>query len=398
MSRASVLAAAVALREFTTPQIAAYCAENDETVAAILGDCAGIIRPADTCSWRVVDVDGVRRQIVSSGEPGARPGPRPPRSEGREQSLAAKLLLAEEMLFDCAEEGSAEIRQVLAAAALNHLRQFVAAALPGGRSWWEIDLSRDVVQTPVHTGRATIDPSRVRIVIALAHLTESEAVGRHVPLDDLIDIAVDVHGLRVSVPEPHRRALVDRFTDLAKALASPAETDLGEGSAPARLLSALAWLRARARAERSAADASHVLVELLQGLAREPALLGHDRPSCLYRVLGHLPDGKTRVAVYSDLLQLLPQHYDWRRESDLLPGAIVEAVADRPATTHLEQCAHWIEDDLVRSPFGSESALIGQVVHVFEDLAARSADLDGSVIPRSQDTRTELLSLANVRV
>jgi hypothetical protein len=111
-----------------------------------------------------------------------------------------------------------------------------------------------------------------------------------------------------------------------------------------------------------------------------------------------MPHDRLRLVVYTDLLDLLPRQLDVALTGQVLPGALVEAVAGTAASDHLRACAAAIETDLVHSPFRSDSALIGQVVHVFQDLAVREADVDGSVVDRAERTRIELLSLAGVPV
>lgn len=141
------------------------------------------------------------------------------------------------------------------------------------------------------------------------------------------------------------------------------------------------------------------LVDLLQGIARGPLAAADYRRIPLYQVLDDdLPHGLRRIAVYSDLLHLLPRSHHIEPDKQILPGALVEAVADDAASRDLHRFAATIQRDLVRSPFRSDSALIGQVVHVFEDLAATEATLDDSVVERGERTRVELLKLAGVPI
>jgi hypothetical protein len=260
-----------------------------------------------------------------------------------------------------------------------------------------VDLAGQVPVADLLVDAELITAARLRIDIALAGLTKAEAAGEKVPIDELMRVARDVSELPSAMDHGRRSALVDRFATLAGAVIrlpdGPPST-----SAPARFLTALAIRRTVGEAERSLATASAALIRLLRGLAREPALRGVGPTSRLYRVLGRQPDGQFRVAVYADLLQLLPSDYRWRPQSALLPGALVEAVAEGRASRHLRECALALERDLALSPFNSDSALIGQAAHVMEDLAFRHSDLDESVVPRSDRTRRELLSLAHVLV
>jgi nicotinamide mononucleotide (NMN) deamidase PncC len=118
----------------------------------------------------------------------------------------------------------------------------------------------------------------------------------------------------------------------------------------------------------------------------------------LFRFLGHLPDGRNRIEVYSDLLQIVPRQYEWQPKSEVVPGALIEAVADSPAASHLQRCATDLEAGLVQMPFQSESALIGLAAHMFQDFAARAAVFDEGVVLRSNQARAKLLGLADVKV
>jgi hypothetical protein len=83
---------------------------------------------------------------------------------------------------------------------------------------------------------------------------------------------------------------------------------------------------------------------------------------------------------------------------ELLPGALVEVVAEPAVSVHLRQCARTLEADLVHSPFGSDTALIGQVAHVFQELAEEHAGLDDTVVSRTDEARSELLRLAKAPI
>jgi len=388
-----VLAAAVALRRFTAARLAAYCDEDDQTVAAILTEHPELVeRLPGTAEWQVIDADAIRRELA-----GVAPTPRPRRSRDRSRA-AARLLLAEETLLGCAQEPEATDRMVMASTAMNHLRQYIAASRPGGGSWWDIDLAAQQ-QPPVRalrTDSEVITAARLRMDIALAGMTRAEATGNTLPVDDLVRVARDVGALPAGMDTRRRCALVDRFATLASGVirlpGGPPST-----SAPARFLTTLA-VRRTLDAARNQRAASAALIRLLHGLAREPALRCQGPDSRLFRVLGSRPDGLVRVAVYSDLLQLLPQDYRWQRESALLPGAVVQAVTEDRARLHLQECAQALERDFARSPFRSERALIGQAAYVMEDLAIRHAGLDRTVVRRSDRARRELLSLAQVLV
>jgi hypothetical protein len=73
-------------------------------------------------------------------------------------------------------------------------------------------------------------------------------------------------------------------------------------------------------------------------------------------------------------------------------------VVEPAASVHLRRCARALEADLAHSPFGSDTALIGQVAHVFQELAEEHSVLDGSVVSRADEARSELLRLAKAPV
>ncbi len=395
---ASVLAAAVALRRFTAARLAAYCVEDEQTVVAVLAGNPGLVeRLPETSEWRVVDPAAVRRQLAGAAPGGAPARAAEPRRSRNPSWAAARLLLAEQTLLECAREPAAANRQVMASTAMNHLQQYVAASLADPRSWWDVDLAGRVSVADLRVDSEIITAARLRIDIALAALTRAEAVGEKRQIDELIPMTRDVSGLPSAMNQGRRSALVDRFATLASAVIRLPDGPPSR-SAPARFLTALAVRRTVDEVERSLGNASVVLIRLLRGLVSEPALRDVGPSSRLFRVLGCQPDGQVRVAVYADLLQLIPSSYRWRPQSALLPGAVVEAVAEDRASLHLRDCAFALEWDLARSPFNSESALIGQAAHVMEDLAFRHSDLDDTVVPRSDRTRRELLSLADVLV
>ena len=118
----------------------------------------------------------------------------------------------------------------------------------------------------------------------------------------------------------------------------------------------------------------------------------------LFQTVGRLPDGRDHAVVYADLLHVVPAQLHWLSAGELLPGALVEVVAEPAVSVHLRRCARTLEADLVHSPFGSDTALIGQVAHVFQELAEENAGLDGTVVARTDEARSELLRLAKAPI
>jgi hypothetical protein len=397
MSVKRVLAAAAALRSFTVEELAAFCDEQPPAIVDILSTVSDHVEwtggDADSpvTQWRVVDVDGLRGELANRTET-SRPGQSEPRRRDGAPS-ATRLLLAEQTLSECAAAESAAERRVLVATAKNHLRQVLAAILPGKRPWWSVELSLQRLGEAIDGHPDSPTSTRLRLDVALACLAESDTVGQPVPARELVDTVVRFQRLTAVLEAPQLRGLVGCFFDLVMAQLAP--RDRSSVPAPDRLIAAVARRRIRAQVECGVGAAMHSLVPLLENLGkqREPA-----RVQGLYQVLGHLPDGRDRVVVYADLLQILPRQCTWQAAAELVPGALIEAVTEPAASTHLARCAEVLEHDLARSPFGSDAALIGQAVHVFQDLAEQVASLDGSVLVRSDRTRSELLTLAKAQV
>lgn len=397
MPTANVLATAAALHDFTVAQMTAYCEADEQAVVEALTSAGGLVervRPERTDGaereatepgsqrWRVVDPCGLRDVIARAR---AATAPRPARGTRTvaDDLPLVRLLRAEETLFKCATERSAEERRLMAATAMDYLRQVVAAE-EQRHDWWAVDLSG------VHpTG------SRVRIDAVLATMTESEAVGELVPGDCLIDTADEICGLVSGVDQTRVEKLVGRFIELAGALSRRSTARSGGCDAPVRLMSAVGWRRVRAQVVPNVQRASEQVVSLLRWMDDRPGSSGGRSPE-LFRLLEHLPDGRNRIEVFSDLLTVVPRQYRLQRGDELVPGVLVQAVADSRAASHLERCASALETGLVQAPYVSDSALVGLVNQVFLDLAAEGAELDHGVLPRSVAARRELLSLFDV--
>jgi hypothetical protein len=411
MKPSAVLAAAAALHEFTLGQVAAYCNGDRQEVEAVLDrfgrffEAAG--QPADAGDerrWRVTDMAALRAAIAQTSLTRRRVTALSPHRAAMDRSLQARLLLAEETLVDCGAQQSPAQRRVMASTVMNYLQQIVAAGGPEKVDWWEIEPAALPAAGRYHLGNdAGVSRSRIVTDFALARMTACEADGETMAIDYLIEAAVETRRLFMSeeVDRPRLTLLLERFSTLARELTTPSRSGSRTTvcpAAPARMLSAVAWGRACVRAEGKGPAAAQGLVDLLKGIARSRLRVEGDHPMQLYEVLGRLPQGRKRIAVYTDLLNLLPRHFEVALADQILPGALVEAIADAAASDHLREYAAVIETDLVRSPFRSDSALIGQVAHVLQDIAVQESSSDGSVVERTDRTRAELLSLAGVPV
>ena len=415
MRPAAVLAAAAALHEFTLGQVAAYCNGERPEVRDVLDNSrqffAPVGGPAGEPRWRVTDPTALRAAIARESTAETPP----PRRARDPDALEARLLLAEETLVDCGDEPSPASRRIMATTVTNYLQQVVAARSPDHADWWDLCPDPSLDRRSAEPGRSRLPEDafperdgpvsmiRIRTDLALARMTACEANGETMDVDYLLDTAIETKRLFATADVDPRRAarLLDRLWDLSRDLTTPPGHDSAASArtvAPARLLSAVAWRRACVRAEDDGPAIARELVGLLQGLSTGPLPISDDHRMPLYQVLDDLGQGRRRVAVYSDLLHLLPRHCQVKQMEQILPGALVEAETDAAAASHLSGYASRIERDLVRSPFRSDSALIGQVVHVFQDLAVQEATEDGDVVERGERTRAELLTLAGVPV
>ncbi|MGH3929143.1 MAG: hypothetical protein ACRDTF_04115, partial [Pseudonocardiaceae bacterium] len=301
-------------------------------------------------------------------------------------------------LSECAAAESAAERRILVATAQNHLRQVVASVSPERGPWWSVELSLRRLGEAIERRPDRPEFTRLRLNVALACLAECDAAGDPVPARDLVDTVRQFQLFTKALEDLQPSDLVGRFFDLVMAQLVP--RDRSSVPAPDRLIAAVARRRVRAQVdqkEHGVGVAMHSLVPLLQSLGEQPGLV---REQGLCQVLGHLPDGRDRVVVYTDLLAQIPPRQYTRQPptDDLIPGALAVVVTEPEATTRLARCAATLEHDLLRSPFTSDAALIGQTAHVFQRLADQVADLDDTVRNRSDGTLRELFTLATARV
>ncbi len=314
-------------------------------------------------------------------------------------------MIAEETLIECGTERSPGLRQVMAATARNNVLQLLAQLTPEQGAWWDDDepgssWHTDSFQARIdaagQTGTAEIPLPRLRADFELACMTGREAAGESVPADDLVRTATRLRDVLKIKEDGRLDQLFQRFIDLTIGLAGPAGLTTPSEAARTRLLVALAWRRVRIVATHDSRQASDWVLLILQVLQKERDAHAGRTTIDLYRFVEHLPDGWNRLVVYRDLLELLPRQLEYRRQQEPLPGVLVEAVADSRTSDHLSRIAGQLKDALDRSPFKSESALIGEAAHVFNDVAVHTAaDTDASVIRRSDQMRRQLLSLVD---
>jgi hypothetical protein len=407
MRREAILAAAVALQEFRPYQLAAYCGATPDEVEAALATVPGLVEPAGPHRWRVTDPGAVRAAVRNTERPESPRPPADPLADAVSRAgLTARLVVAEETLIECGTERSPALRQVMAATARNNVLQLLAQLTPEQGPWWNAEEPGSPWHTESFSARidaagqaapAEIALPRLRADFELASITGREAAGERVPADDLVRMAGRMRDVLKVIVDGRLDQLFQRFIDLTMGLVGPAWLDAPGKPARTRLLVALAWRRLRIVAAHDARQASETVPLILQQLHKEHDELAGRTAIGLYRFVEHLPDGWNRLVVYGDLLDLLPRQLVCHRQKELLPGVLVEAIADSRAADHLACIATRLEDDLDRSPFKSESALIGEAAHVFNDVAVQmAADMDESVIDRSDQMRMQLLALADV--
>jgi hypothetical protein len=380
MSAQRVLAAAAVLREFGLAEISAFCDERPPEIIAVLAAAAPAVELSGDEQWRVVDLPAIRRE--------ARRGVATIAHQGRDASPGPRLELAEEVLSACRVEPSAHRRRVMVASAVNHLRQVIAVTLPDRPPWWQVDLDAERLG---HEFRRHLDPVqavRLQLGVAIARLAEGNVSGHPVPAGELIETVARFRDEPL-LDDRRMRGLVGGFVDLATAQASRPDAPVD------RLIVAVARRRAHVQVERDLTAALQTLEPLLLTLGHRQA---RSSANDLFQTVARLPDGRDHAVVYADLLHVVPAQPHWHPTSEPLPGALVEVVVEPAVSVHLRRCARALEADLAHSPFGSDTALIGQVAHVFQELAEEHSALDGSVVSRADEARSELLQLAKAPV
>jgi hypothetical protein len=366
--------------------VAAVCDEPSDVIVAVLSGASECIKPIGDAGdrWRVVDHAEVRRRSRAedlADQPRVdrwRPGP-------IEDVTETRLHYAAQTLLEWDETRPYEERRLRLVAATNALRQ-AAAGLRPTTPWWQLDLSPESLDAD-DAGVDAVTRTRLGVIGEVAYLTKQDLIGRALNTPDLVAAARRLLDRTRGVDLGPTCDLVARFVDLVLLQAAPTADD----AAPGRLLSAVARGRVRARVENNLSDGLEELVPLLENIGRD----GQPGPR-LYQELEDLPSGCKRVVVYTDLLELLPQQFRYQAEGCRLPGALTEAFTAPDTTVQLRTHASWLEQDLVRSPYGSDRALIGSAVHMLQQIAEQGASDDTSLKTRSDTRCSELLRLARV--
>lgn len=387
-AEAHVLAAAAALREFSLDEVAALCDATQSRIVEILataGDAVCMVDPVEPQRWRVEDVAALRRAIRARRR-GDAPSPSTSLPAADSGLLTVRLRHAEDLLARCGAESSPARRRSMIIAAVNHLRQVVAGALPDAPPWWSVELTMSRLDDEIRRHAEHSIAHRLSFDVVIARLAVGNAAGVIVPTPDLIDTIVAVRHAVESIDDHCLPALVRGFVELVTAQLAMTTTPAVD-----RLVVAVARRRVRAKVGADPLAAMGELEPMVRALGSAPDRLP---VRYLHKTVKQLSDGRDVAVVYADLLPLVPMQYRWQQIGEPLPGALVELVADPWVSDYLSICASALETDLARSPYGSDRALIGQAAHVFQRLADLTAGIDGGVILRGNQTRSELLDLA----
>lgn len=387
MSAERVLAAAAALREFSTAELASYCDEEPDAVARILDSTGGAVErtshdPVAPVRWRVAEPIVLRRLLRSRTDRTRLP--RRPTVPDDDNSVD-QLWHAERTLLRCSAERSGERRRVLVSTAVNHLRQAVASILHTERPWWAIELGSERVDDELRHLPDPATGTRLRLGVTVARLAVDHVTGTPVSAGGLVETVAELRSETADISgDDWLEGLVRGLVDL-----TTAQVARVTGPAVHQLVVAVARRRVAAQAETDPGGALCALDPLMRRLA---GATGAPQVDDLYRSLHHLPDGDHAI-VYTDLLALLPRDVGYDRRGEPLPGGLVELVGDHAAAGFLRHCAATLESDLRSGDIHSDAGLIGQAAQVLQQLADETRD-DEASRSRGDATRTELNVLA----
>jgi hypothetical protein len=217
--------------------------------------------------------------------------------------------------------------------------------------------------------------AHTQAVAIVLRLSEAERLADKFPeragaiVDDLLH---DWHGLLANAPALRDKHLLPSLSD--RITHSP----IGPKSPATRLLYELSCRR----------SGSRPLKERLEKRSFHRAIPASPR---LFMLLGQMPDGRSRMLVYADLLAVLPAHYSYEVAQTIWQDVLVEVIGNPATADHLRVMADRVEENLRKSPFSS--ALIAQAVHSLHELALYQTEQDSSIITRSDDMRKSLLDL-----
>ena len=219
---------------------------------------------------------------------------------------------------------------------------------------------------------------RLQLDVAVARLAEGNVSGHPVPAGELIETVARFRDEPL-LDDRRLHGLVGGFVDLATAQESPPD------EAVDRLIVAVARRRVRAQVDhdhgRPCTPGAAVLT-LGAGTRTRPST------TCSRR-WGGCRTGATAPSSTPICSRSCPHSCSGTRRGPCRSAGRgrgrARGLAPPPAA------APGAGGRLAHSPFGSDTALIGQAAHVFQGLAEEHAGLDRSVISRTDETRSELL-------
>ncbi len=389
MTASRVLSAAAALREFDLDQVAAFCDEPHDVIVAVLTEASSCVQRVGEADdrWRVIDQKGLRRRSRALGASEQTSVARP-RFRPTDDLAETRLRYAEESLLSWDDQRPYEERRLQLMATTNALQQAAAGMSSTPRVWWKVEIAPgSLVLENLDVDAVTL--TRLQVAEAVACLTKQGLYGQD---PDPRDIVASARRLQVRARDVDLQlmsGLVGRFVDLVLALAVPTS----DWAAPGRLVATTAIHRVRAEVRKSPVTGLDGLIPVVEGIGGDRA------PSPgLFEELDVLPAGCRHVVVYTELLELLPRHFEYRASKSRLLGTLTEAVAAPDTADQLRSHASWLEQDLIQCPYGSDNALIGSAVHTLQQIAEYGARDDTSLIGRSDRRCSALLRLAEVTV
>jgi predicted NBD/HSP70 family sugar kinase len=248
--RLKILAASVALREFTIPELVAYSGANENTVRSVVHRDSKLFEPApgkvgeaasrwsgDETSlvnqlrsrargrpatrWRVVDPEQIRQlvadlqgELAEAQQETIRPAQRT--EKNAHISRLAAMKVAEGAVLRAWEERDPELRRVLSRTAFNNLAK---ASPPSAsdeaapeRLWWDASLTDSSAP-----GGSDEEALRwhARGIAMLARVIDAEAKGSILGTDELAGAMVAVSRLDAVPSEPQVQAFFEQLMDSA---------------------------------------------------------------------------------------------------------------------------------------------------------------------------------------
>jgi len=390
-----LLSVLAALGPTTAGRVAAYTGETlDETLESLKNLSDGLVtvhaeksgsyEGGDPVIVRVrPDLPSIRKRLgILSTRSGA-DNDSGPRLNAR---VDPRLTFAERTLAGAVSRMEDADRLATAQKVENYLLQCIALLQPSVGPWSRLRSVADIHQLIDGNLRDAPKVARILLDLDLVRILMAATERGPVELQDLSRAASTVAFLAERMEPAALRQLLNGFIGVALAMTNSVFRTMSAE----RLIATLAWRNIQREAASSATAAARALQLVIE------QLLSRDRdrddwgPSGLLRLIAHMPDGTVHVSVYSDLLSFLPSHRVERRSS-ALAGVVVDVTTDAGAYPELERCAEGLVDDLRRSPFASDAAMLGQVAQFFQQWTPIEDSAGGEVEEPVTEARRRLL-------